>query len=149
VIVEAAMLKKAILLCAMLFIAGTSPSYAQRQTQTGDVYVRVVRVGFILGAGGGEGNLTYGGRVYPFSVSGISIGTIGASSADLTGRAYNLRRPSDIAGTYTAAGGGVVLVGGVRFVRLQNSNGVIVQLRGAQVGIEGSLNLSGMTVAMR
>ena len=149
VIMEAAMLKKAILLCAMILLAGSSPSYAQRQTQTGDVYVRVVRVGFILGAGGGEGNLTYGGRVYPFSVSGISIGTIGASSADLTGRAYNLRRPSDIAGTYTAAGGGVVLVGGVRFVRLQNSNGVIVQLRGAQVGIEGSLNLSGMTVAMR
>ena len=143
------MLKKAILLCVMLFLAGSSPSYAQRQTQTGDVYVRVVRVGFILGGGGGEGNLTYRGRVYPFSVSGISIGTIGASSADLTGRAYNLRRPSDIAGTYTAAGGGVVLVGGVRFVRLQNSNGVIVQLRGAQVGIEGSLNLSGMTVAMR
>ena len=78
------MLKKAILLCAMILLAGSLPSYAQRHTQTGDVYVRVVRVGFILGAGGGEGNLTYGGRVYPFSVSGISIGTIGASSADLT-----------------------------------------------------------------
>ena len=43
VIMEAAMLKKAILLCAMMFLAGSSPGYAQRQTQTGDVYVRVVR----------------------------------------------------------------------------------------------------------
>ena len=100
---EAAMLKKAILLCAMLFLAGSSPSYAQRQAApgTGDVQVRIVRVGFIVGGGGGEGNLTYRGKVYPFSVSGISVGTIGAISPDLVGRAYNLRSPSDIAGTYT------------------------------------------------
>ena len=93
--------------------------------------------------------MTDGGRVYPFSVSGISIGTIGAAAADLLVVNLDLRRPSDIAGHLPAAGGGVVLVGGVRFVPLQSSNGVIVRLRGAQVGIEGSLNLSGMTVAMR
>jgi hypothetical protein len=154
---EAAMLKKAILLCAMLFLAGSSPSYAQRQAATGAqrqaatgaVQVRIVRVGFIVGGGGGEGNLTYRGKVYPFSVSGISVGTIGATSTDLVGRAYNLRSPSDIAGSYTSVGGGVVLAGGVRLVRLRNSNGVTLELRGVQVGVEASLNLSGMTVAMR
>ena len=57
--------------------------------------------------------------------------TVGVTSTDLVGRAYNLRSPSDIAGTYTSVGGGVVLAGGVRLVRLRNSNGV------------------GMTVAMR
>ena len=143
------MLKSAIMLFAILFLAGVSPSYAQRQAETGAVQVRVVRVGFILGGGGGEGNLTYRGKVYPFSVSGVSLGTIGASSADLVGRAYNLRSPSDIAGTYAAAGGGAVLVGGVRVVRLRNSNGVMLELRGVQVGVEASLNLSGITVAMR
>jgi len=146
---ETAMLKKAIVLFAGIFLAGSSPGFAQGHSQTGAVQVRVVRVGFIVGGGGGNGSLTYRGRVYPFSVSGISIGTIGASSANLVGRAYNLRSPSDIAGTYTAVGGGVVLAGGVRLARLQNSNGVTLELRGAQVGVEASLNLSGLTVAMR
>ena len=93
------MLRKASILFAVLFLAGVSPSYAQRQAATGAVQVRIVRVGFIVGGGGGEGNLTYRGKVYPFSVGGISVGTIGATSADLVGRAYNLRSPSDIAGT--------------------------------------------------
>jgi hypothetical protein len=143
------MLRQASILFAVLFLAGVSPSHAQPQAATGAVQVRIVRVGFIVGGGGGEGNLTYRGKVYPFSVSGISVGTIGATSTDLVGRPDNLRSPSDIAGSYTSAGGGVVLAGGVRLVRLRNSNGVTSELRGVQVGVEASLNLSGMTVAMR
>ncbi len=43
---------------------------------------------------------------YPLSVGGVSIGaTIGASGVQLVGRAYNMRRPSDIIGTYTARPG--------------------------------------------
>ena len=79
------MLRKASIF-ALLFLAGVSPSYAQRQATTGAVQVRIVRVGFIVGGGGGEGNLTYRGKVYPFRVSGISVGTIGATSTDLVGR---------------------------------------------------------------
>ena len=93
--------------------------------------------------------MTYHGRHYPFTVSGIGVGMIGASSANLTGRAYNLRGPSDIAGTYTAMGAGVALAGGVKAVRLQNSNGVVLELRGRQVGVEASASLSGMSIAMQ
>jgi hypothetical protein len=97
-IVEVTMLRKASILFAVLFLAGVSPSYAQRQAATGAqrqaatgaVQVRIVRVGFIVGGGGGEGNLTYRGKVYPFSVSGISVGTIGATS---TGSRWPPRQP--------------------------------------------------------
>ena len=79
----------------------------------------------------------------------MSIGTFGAASADLVGRTTNLRRASDIIGTYTAVGAGVAIAGGATAARLQNQNGVVVEVRGRQVGLEASLNLSGMSVSMR
>ena len=42
--------------------------------------------GLILGVGGGEGVLTFRGKHYPFTVSGMSVGaTIGASTTKLVG----------------------------------------------------------------
>jgi hypothetical protein len=113
------------------------------------VRFRVVKAGFIFGAGGGSGTLVFHGRSYPLSIGGLSVGTIGAASADVVGRAHNLRRPQDIAGTYTAVGAGVAVAGGGTAARLRNANGVVMELRGRQVGLEASLNLSGITVSMR
>jgi hypothetical protein len=122
---------------------------AQAQT-TGTVVVEVTRAGFIVGVGGGRGVLTFQGRRYPFSVGGLGLGaTIGASSAQLVGRALNLRQASDFAGTYTAVGGGAALAGGVRSTRLQNARGVVLELRGRQVGFEFSVGVSGATVTMQ
>jgi hypothetical protein len=87
---------------------------------TGTVHVEIAKAGFIVGVGGGRGTLVFQGRRYPLSVGGLSFGaTIGASKAELVGQAYNLRRPSDIAGTYTAVGGGVAAGGGASVIRLQ------------------------------
>jgi hypothetical protein len=40
------------------------------------------------------------------------------------------------------------LAGGAGGVRLQNSNGVILQLRGAKVGVELSAAVSGVQIAL-
>jgi hypothetical protein len=105
--------------------------------------------GFIVGVGGGHGVLTFRGRNYPFRVSGISFGaTIGASTNQLVGRALNIHSPGDIAGTYSAIGAGGALAGGAGGVQLQNSNGVILQLRGAKVGVELSAAVSGVQIAL-
>src|SRR5262249_3755267 len=135
----------AILAASLVLVAVSLPSYAD----TGSVRFRIARAGFIVGAGGGTGTLVFHGRSYPLSVGGLSVGTFGAASADLVGRAYNLRRAQDIAGTYTAVGAGVAIAGGATAARLQNANGVVMEVRGRQVGLEASLNLSGMTVSMR
>jgi hypothetical protein len=135
----------AMLAASFMLIATALPSYAE----TGAVRFRVAKAGFIVGAGGGSGTLVFRGRSYPLSIGGLSIGTIGAASADVVGRAYNLRQPQDIAGTYTAVGAGVAVAGGGTAARLRNANGVVMELRGRQVGLEASLNLSGITVSMR
>jgi hypothetical protein len=136
----------ALALLASVFMLAAASS--DSQAQTGLIQVSVFRAGFIVGAGGGHGTLTYRGRVYPFSVGGVGVGMIGAAGANLTGRAYNLRRPSDITGAYTAVGAGAAFVGGVKVIQLQNTNGVLLQLQGGEVGFELSLNLSGMTITM-
>jgi len=134
------------LVAAAVVLAGVpTPSHAE----TGSVRITITRAGFIFGVGGGSGTLTLHGHSYPLSVGGVSVGTFGASRADLVGRAYHLRTAADIAGTYTAVSAGVAVAGGARTARLRNSNGVVLELRGRQVGLELSIDLSGMVVSLR
>ena len=124
-----------------------APSQAQT---TGTVVVEVSKAGFIVGVGGGRGVLRFQGHSYPFSVGGLSFGaTIGASKTELVGRALNLRQASDIAGTYAAIGAGAAVAGGAQGIRLQNSKGVILELRGRKVGFEFSAAVSGVEISMR
>ena len=108
-----------------------------------------MKVGFIVGAGGGSGTLSYHGKTYRLSVGGVSLGSLGVASADLVGTASNLHRPSDIAGTYGAAGAGFTFVGGGQVATLQNEKGVVLTLQGRQVGFQASLGLAGMTISLR
>jgi len=120
------------------------------QAATGTVRVVVTKAGFIFGVGGGSGTLTFHGRHYPLSVGGLSFGaTIGASTTELVGHAYNMTSPSDIEGTYSAIGAGGALAAGAGAVRLQNARGVILELHGRKVGLEFSAALSGVEVHLR
>ena len=121
----------------------------QAVSQNGVISVNVFSAGLIVGAGGGEGTLTFAGQVYPVSVGGIGIGMIGFGGGQMEGVAYNMRSPADIAGTYGAAGAGFTLVGGARVAQLQNENGVILQVHGVQIGFEVNLDLAGMTISLK
>ncbi|MDF2810900.1 MAG: hypothetical protein K0S56_1931 [Microvirga sp.] len=117
---------------------------------TGTVSIEIAKVGFIVGVGGGRGTLVFQGRRYPLRVGGLSFGaTIGVSKADLVGTAHNLRRASDIAGTYTAIGAGVAAGGGASGIRLQNAKGVVLDLRGRNIGLELNASVSGVEIDLR
>jgi hypothetical protein len=133
---------------AGFLVAASAPNPAQ--AETGTVHVVFTKGGFIVGVGGGDGVLTFRGRNYPFSVSGMSVGfTIGASTTRLVGRALGLRSPGDIQGTYAAIGAGGAVAAGAGGVQLQNEKGVILQLHGPRVGVELSAAVGGVTVALR
>jgi hypothetical protein len=124
------------------------PTYSQGRS--GEIYIDLVSGGFILGAAGGSGTLIYRGRQYPLSIGGLSVGaTIGLAGSRLSGRVYNLRRVTDIQGTYRAAGVGYAVIAGRRVARLTNARGVVLQLRGRQVGLEASADVSGMRISLR
>ena len=124
------------------------PTVADAQS-TGSVRISVASAGFIIGGAAGTGTLNFKRKNYPLTVSGLGAGTIGVSSAEFVGTASNLRTARDIVGTYSAAGAGLTVVGGVSAVTLQNSNGVVLQLRGRQAGLKASLGVGGVEIRMQ
>ena len=101
------MKKFGIIVGLVVVLVGTAGFSTPSQAGTGQVSVTFTKGGFIVGAGGGKGVLTFRGRRYPFTVSGMSIGfTLGASTNTLVGRAVNLNSPASFEGTYRAIGAG-------------------------------------------
>ncbi|WP_294539776.1 hypothetical protein [uncultured Rhodoblastus sp.] len=130
---------------AVLCLASSTPAFAGQ----GRVRLRFASAGFIVGIGGGDGTLTLNGRTFRLRIGGLNIGSIGASGGTLVGRAVNIRSPSDINGSFAAVGAGLTVAGGARVFRMQNSNGVILELRGTQMGFEANLGLSGFSLALQ
>lgn len=130
-------------LAALAFVA--TPS----QAITGNVRIVFTKAGFVVGAGGGRGVLTFRGRDYRFTAQGLSLGvTVGASVTNLIGRATHLHKLSDFEGTYTVVGAGGALLGGVGGTQLRNAKGVMLSLSGAKAGVEFAANVSKVVITL-
>ena len=134
---------------ALISVVGVLAQQATAEARA-TIQLTIFKAGFILGVGGGNGVLTVNGRQYPVTVGGVSLGaTIGVSQADLVGTVYNLRDPADIEGAYSGGGAGLAIAGGRNVATVSNARGVVLKLRGRQVGFSFSVNLSGMTISLR
>jgi hypothetical protein len=136
---------------AALIALGIATIPSASQAATGSVRLKIVKASFVVGVSGGQGVLRFGRRAYPLSIAGVSIGfSAGASDANLVGTVSNIRRASDVAGTYSAGTTGAALItGGKQIVTLTNEKGAVLQLRGTQVGLEINFDLSGMAISLR
>jgi hypothetical protein len=120
------------------------------RADSGTVRISVVKAGWVIGASGGSGTLTFHGQQYRLGIGGISAGIVfGASQTNLSGVVTNIRRPSDIEGVYAAGGAGAAVVAGVRAIVLTNPNGAVLQLSGRQVGLMVNADLSGLAISLR
>ena len=143
-------LAKIVRLLALTLIAFLSLSVQSFSQPAAEIRLDVTSGGFILGGSGGDGTLYYKGKAYPLSVGGVSLGiTIGLARAQLRGQVYNLRYVGDIDGTYTATDAGYALIRGRKTVTLKNSRGVVLVLYGRQVGIEATLDVSGIQISLK
>lgn len=137
-------------LAAVALLALTVPVTPSLAQASGDVRLKIVKAGLLVGGGVGRGVLTYRGRTYPFRLSGISLGiTAGATIGRLEGRASGIRDVSDFAGSYSSVGGGAALVGGLNGVHLRNEKGVTMVLQGPKAGLEFAANISGITISLK
>jgi hypothetical protein len=144
------MKKLAINIALVALLAGVAGFSTPSRAETGRVAVVFTSGGFVIGVGGGEGVLTFRGKRYPFTVSGMSVGfTIGAATTRLVGRALNLTSPASFEGTYSAIGAGGAIAAGAAGVQLQNANGVVLQLSGPRVGAQVSAAVGGVTVRLK
>lgn len=96
----------------------------------------------------GHGVLTYGGRTYPFSVSGASAAAVGYSSGDSVGKVYNLQRIEDFPGTFWALSGEATVGRGVSGQLMENDNGVRIRLDYTRGGARIAASPSRLTIRM-
>jgi len=114
------------------------------------IEIEIYKAGFIVGGSGGSGTLKLDGKSYPLSIGGVSLGaTIGFSKAQLIGTVRNINKPSDIEGTFSAGTAGVAVAGGPKVAELKNSKGVELSVKGQQIGLEFSVDLSGMEIKLK
>jgi hypothetical protein len=88
--------KAALLVAAVLGVAGCSRGTPgpytkfEGQRPDGRMEMHEVQAAYIGSAGGGSGTLFYRGRSYPFTIAGLGVGGVGASTIDATGDVYDL-----------------------------------------------------------
>ncbi len=137
-------------LAALGGLALSSAAVSPALADSGSIAFNVVKAGFVIGGSAGSGTLTFHGKHYPISIGGISYGfTFGASDTHFRGRVTHIRRPSDVAGVYAAAGAGAAVGRGAQAIVLQNPNGATLTLTGRQAGLIVSADLNGMAISMR
>jgi len=136
-------------LIALTALTGVSLASTARADE-GTIRISVVKAGWVIGGSGGSGVLNFHGRTYPLQIGGISYGIVfGASQTDLRGRVRNIRRPSDVAGVYGAAGAGLAVGRGASAIVLTNQKGAILELSGREVGLLANADLSGLAITLR
>ena len=135
---------------AVIAIFALAGSVSASHADSGNVTLTIYKAGFVIGGSGGNGILYFNGREYPISTGGLDYGLVfGGSKTVLRGRVSKIRRPSDVAGVYAAAGAGLALGTGARAIILTNQKGAVLELAGKQVGLLANADLSGLAITLK
>jgi hypothetical protein len=130
----------------MLFLAPIG--HAVAQAPDGRVKMTGKSIGAGVGFSWGSGVLTYQGKEYPFSISGLSAGDIGFSVAELSGEVFNLKNLADFNGNYTSFGAGITVAGGGSGATMKNQNGVVMNVVATTQGLTFKFGVDGMKVEL-
>ncbi|MGE5219956.1 MAG: hypothetical protein ACM3SP_23385, partial [Chloroflexota bacterium] len=126
------------------------PSY-RKEGQQPDATVKLKSRSVALGAGvsWGDGVLTYQGKDYPITVSGLSLLDLGVSSVSATGKVYFLKTPADFSGNYFATQATFAVAGGGGELVMANGKGVYIALQSEQSGTQLTLGASGVSLKLK
>jgi len=127
----------------------TTAVAAEKATPSGKVTIESRSIAAGVGVTWGDGKLTFKGKVYPFSIDGLSLVDWGIAKVSATGDVYNLTDPAKLAGTYVAAEAGLTLAGGMGGMVLRNQDGVVLHVRSTSRGARLSLGTSGLKITMK
>src|SRR5258708_5011560 len=96
----------------------------------------------------GNGTLTFSNRRHNFSVNGLSIVDVGASSYSASGNVYHLNKLSDFDGNYVALSAGAAIAGGGNGGYLRNQNGGGIKGAAPRIGLRFDLAASGVNITL-
>jgi len=134
--------------------AESYPKYEkpEERVPSGLVSLNFKSVALGVGASSGEGILSYQGKEYPFSVSGLSLVDVGVSSFSGAGKVYDLKNLGDFPGNYAAAQAAFAVRGGQGEFSMRNAKGVtfvVLSNEGKESGTRLNLGPGGVTIRMK
>jgi hypothetical protein len=88
-------------------------------------------------------------KEYKFKISGVSVADVGGAGITAEGEVYNLTRPADLSGDYSAVTAGVTVIEGGSVAYLKNDKGVVIKLHSQTGGLRFNLSANGMHVTLQ
>jgi hypothetical protein len=130
------------------------PDYQKPEERipAGLILLNFKSVGIGIGGSSGDGVLSYQGRDYPLTISGLNLADFGASEFHGAGKVYDLKNLADFSGNYAAAQATFAVRGGQGSLSMRNAKGVtvvILQDQGKESGTRIGLGPSGMTLKLK
>jgi len=141
--------QSAVALLAAAALAATLAGPAAAEEPSGTIRIESTSVALGIGVTWGDGVLTYEGKEYHFSVSGLSVVDLGVASVTASGEVYNLKSIDDFEGNYLAGEAGAVAGGGASIAEMQNQNGVVIKLDSTQTGAKLTLAAEGVNIDLK
>ena len=102
-----------------------------------------------VGVNWGHGMLTFKGKEYPISVTGLDVGDVGVTNVTASGNVYDLNRLSDFPGNYASIGAGATLGGGGTAVAMENQHGVRIDIVSTSQGVKLALATGGVNIQIQ
>ena len=137
----------AVLLC-VLTLAGPATAAQKPPAPVGRITFEATSLAVGATFTWGRGWLTFKGRNYPIRLDGLGIIGVGLTKVRANGKVYNLKNPSDLAGTYAKAEAGAALIAGAKGFVARNSKGVVIELSAEQTGVSFELGGGTFTITM-
>ena len=102
-----------------------------------------------IGFSWGGGTLTYKGKEYPVDVKGLSVGDVGVTKIEASGKVFNLKSIDDFNGNYTAVGAGATVGGGGGVATMRNQAGVVIDVVATTQGVKVALGGAGVDLKIK
>ena len=118
-------------LIAFAAVAGLALTAPAARADSGSISFSIIKAGIVIGGSAGNGF------------------TFGASETRFHGTVSHIRRASDVAGVYAAAGAGVAVGPGAQAIVLTNQNGAVLTISGRSIGAIVAADLNGMVITVR
>jgi hypothetical protein len=138
----------------LLSWAESYPKYEkpEERVPSGLVSLNLKSVGLVVGGSSGEGVLSYHGRDYPFTISGVNLGDVGVSNFQGAGKVYDLKSVGDFSGNYAGSEATFAVRGGLGELSMRNGRGVTIVVlanEGKESGTRISLGASGVNIKLK
>jgi hypothetical protein len=101
-----------------------------------------------IGWSWGKGVLNFQGKDQAFKVKGLSVGEIGITKAEATGRVFNLKKLEDFNGLYMAASVEGTIALGAGETAMKNKKGVVIYVSPLTKGVNFKLAAEGVNFTL-